>query len=621
MVAVVGVAATGLALLALAKPAEGAPTPTPVFVPTYGFDVLIEPTTGGNYRAISNSGVIIAGPAQSAATVINTVMQSLSATTGRTRKTNIVFRGNFVITASVTVASFVALDFTAAGITRGGIGFNMFTATGQTDIEINGGIINSAPKEPQAYDTNEFKFIECKNLSFDGVTINKAAEDGMKIWDCSNVKITRCSFIDNHRHAIDINGGTLAHNIVISDNYVNGIGVFDGITIYVWGGHTISVTGNTVENIHGTAVSTAAIQVEDIGGSGLGNPPYPFTNTSNISVTGNAIYDCKYGIGIASSARPVSVTGNSIRKCQRSIFFQNTNNSTFSGNELDNSEMDIATPCYGIYLYGISNSVISSNVFRGNKVSSYGIFHNNTGTFTANTITGNTFISNMVGIHRVGNYNEFSNNVFRLTNTNSILIETGNQNNSFYNNEFINGGQEIDATYFDIDVRGSSTNYMYGLEFDNNKSYNDAPVNRILSHINFAVPSFTNKIDIGGLRCSGQRGAIINGIPTFEFRVHDSPSINPVGALATPFENLGLTVGLGGTTAIPAGQAYVYRVEGVDVFISSSGGTGVNITLMDPDNTVLATGLTSLMAQYLPVGYKIKFGNYSTPPTVVVSGN
>jgi hypothetical protein len=60
-----------------------------------------------------------------------------------------------------------------------------------------------------------------------------------------------------------------------------------------------------------------------------------------------------------------------------------------------------------------------------------------------------------------------------------------------------------------------------------------------------------------------------------------------------------------------------YRIVVTDILITSIAGTGVNITIIDPDGDVLATGLISLNATLVPVGYGINWGAFSVAPTIL----
>jgi len=93
---------------------------------------------------------------------------------------------------------------------------------------------------------------------------------------------------------------------------------------------------------------------------------------------------------------------------------------------------------------------------------------------------------------------------------------------------------------------------------------------------------------------------------------------NPKGVLSSPFT--GNTVGLRGASQNPTADTD-YRVYGVDVLVTSFGGTAVNITIKDNAGNMVAYNLTTLSATYLPMEYKINFGSFTSAPTVIVSGN
>lgn len=59
-----------------------------------------------------------------------------------------------------------------------------------------------------------------------------------------------------------------------------------------------------------------------------------------------------------------------------------------------------------------------------------------------------------------------------------------------------------------------------------------------------------------------------------------------------------------------------YVAEGFDMVITSTGGTGVSITIKDPNGNTVVSGLTTLNGYYLPRKYKINFGGFSVTPTV-----
>jgi len=107
--------------------------------------------------------------------------------------------------------------------------------------------------------------------------------------------------------------------------------------------------------------------------------------------------------------------------------------------------------------------------------------------------------------------------------------------------------------------------------------------------------------------------------------IRSNGGYNPVGKYTNPF---GTTAWGGSNPAIaPYGTAATpsastnYRIAGVDVFITSTGGTGVSITIQDNKGNTIASGLTTLTMQFIPVGFMINFGAFSPAPTVTVFGN
>ena len=102
--------------------------------------------------------------------------------------------------------------------------------------------------------------------------------------------------------------------------------------------------------------------------------------------------------------------------------------------------------------------------------------------------------------------------------------------------------------------------------------------------------------------------------------IRSNIGFNPVGVISLPLETTSATIGLEGDESVPVANTD-YIVAGVDIFITSSGGTDISITIKDQNGNVVAFGLATLTAQFLPIGYKINFGAFTSAPTVTVSGN
>ena len=102
--------------------------------------------------------------------------------------------------------------------------------------------------------------------------------------------------------------------------------------------------------------------------------------------------------------------------------------------------------------------------------------------------------------------------------------------------------------------------------------------------------------------------------------IRNNVGLNPYGQITTPFNTGFDTIGLMGNSSTPTADTD-YTIVSFDQLITSTGGTGVDISIMDPSNNIVASGLTSLSAQFLPIGYKINFGSFTVVPTVTTFGN
>lgn len=125
---------------------------------------------------------------------------------------------------------------------------------------------------------------------------------------------------------------------------------------------------------------------------------------------------------------------------------------------------------------------------------------------------------------------------------------------------------------------------------------------------------------IGNIIRGATRPLVVHPEVNLRNIIRNNIGFNPVGVISLPFETVSATVGLEGDDSIPTANTD-YVVAGVDIFITSSGGTGISITIKDQNDNTVASGLTTLTAQYLPIGYKINFGSFTSAPTVTVSGN
>ncbi len=96
-------------------------------------------------------------------------------------------------------------------------------------------------------------------------------------------------------------------------------------------------------------------------------------------------------------------------------------------------------------------------------------------------------------------------------------------------------------------------------------------------------------------------------------------SYNPLPVITNAWNETDDTVGLEGIGATFTASTD-YTVWGTDIIITSSGGTGVSFTIKDSAGGTIATGMTTLTAQFIPAGCKVNFGGFSGAPTVIVAG-
>lgn len=89
---------------------------------------------------------------------------------------------------------------------------------------------------------------------------------------------------------------------------------------------------------------------------------------------------------------------------------------------------------------------------------------------------------------------------------------------------------------------------------------------------------------------------------------------NVKGLLANPWNISSSRVGVAGS-GTGTNASTVYTAEGTDLFLNISGGTGVSITITDPNGSTVLSGLSTYQG-ILPVNWGINFGAYSVAPSV-----
>lgn len=134
------------------------------------------------------------------------------------------------------------------------------------------------------------------------------------------------------------------------------------------------------------------------------------------------------------------------------------------------------------------------------------------------------------------------------------------------------------------------------------------------------------------LAASGQLNAVFSGNTFFgasgdailwtsrtgnKLILKDNLGYNDVkGKITNPFHTGQLRIGAAGSAAAPTAST-TYTVEGTDLMLAITAGTGVSITITDVLGNTVTSGLTTYTG-LLKIGYAINFGAFSVAPTVYV---
>jgi hypothetical protein len=117
-----------------------------------------------------------------------------------------------------------------------------------------------------------------------------------------------------------------------------------------------------------------------------------------------------------------------------------------------------------------------------------------------------------------------------------------------------------------------------------------------------------------------------NGRFTKEARFFNNSGFNSQGKITNPFNNTHNEVGIPKastsqfTYAAAPSASTTYTVVMSPVSITSTGGSGVQIVVEEPGGNNMVTDASSLSGLYLPVGWRITWGAFSSAPTVHVVG-
>lgn len=184
----------------------------------------------------------------------------------------------------------------------------------------------------------------------------------------------------------------------------------------------------------------------------------------------------------------------------------------------------------------------------------------------------------------------------------------------------VNNGQAASNTYWGIATFGSGQtnaswirvvgNYIGEMPTDSGSAFQDGiQFNGASNHI-----VITNN-ELSSIPFAGQVIQVVNSAT--DVIVQNNIGYNPVNKV-TQFVGTGTFSPWGSTATVAASTDYV--ISGPPIMVTSTGGTGVSITIKDGAGNAV-TGLSALATvtgQYIPSGYKINFGAFSVAPTVTV---
>jgi parallel beta-helix repeat protein len=331
-----------------------------------------------------------------------------------------------------------------------------------------------------------------------------------------------------------------------------------------------------------------------------------------ITITGNTIYRSGLaGIviypasGGVESADDITIVGNSVYEscwsknvgtAYSGIVARSGNRITISGNTVSSPYQD------GISLFaGVTGSVISNNQ----------IFNSSLGGGTASIVINSPAVVVGNEVLSIGGTGKQAG--IKITSTANYTVVSGNKIDGLVGPRigiYDSGASQVTIS---SNIISTSSGTGKGIYVDGNAQYVIITANMIrVSQEAVSLQSGDDYIRVTNNDLNAT--VIVNG-------VHDvlrgNSGYNPVGEI-TNFIGTG-TIGLLGTTSTVV-SGTTYTVTGVDLFITSAGGTRVSIALYDQSGNVVASGMSTLTAQYVPVGWKINW-TWSTVPTVTVFGN
>ncbi len=197
-----------------------------------------------------------------------------------------------------------------------------------------------------------------------------------------------------------------------------------------------------------------------------------------------------------------------------------------------------------------------------------------------------------------------------------IQLSAGAASNVISGNLLTDNDQSGAGSYSGVYLVNGVNNTIVG-----NRMTNFEGSNHQQAGVNEQAPSDYNVIVGNAVGGNAFAGVVTTGNHTV---VRSNMGFNPVGKIAAAFNVAAKQVFYVSSSSgawANVSASVIYTVRGVDMFFTSTGGTGVSITIYDQSKNVIASSLSTLTAVLIPAGYMLNFGGFSGAPTVTVFGN
>jgi hypothetical protein len=490
------------------------------------------------------------------------------------------------------------------------------------------------------------------SIQIDGNASNQNSDNqyatGIYGYNCSDLRVYDCYVHDNVTYGIAFGPVTdgLVENCYIQNSWANGIIFYESTRC--------SAINNIIDTASDVGISLSGPSGVDY--AAVGNQIYnmtlgksPFSQNTGIGIDAgdngtvnhvviadNVIDTALFGVVSSSGSGTnidVIIKGNNIYNTGKSgsynnqtIYCINTNGLIISGNVCDtftgavnavgiaiqscdspqilnNYFTDFGTSgntAHVISIVSSPNALISNNSFRANW--GYPIDVGSGSTYA--TVNGNTITDFQQGIWIQANYAVVSNNTLLKSASDpygqGIYVDGNIINVNVIGNLIDMAKSGIDAIYFN----GSN----------NNSTASNNIIQNVGSSVGITLTSGSDNIINNNQLVTGT----INDGGT-NTHIYGNMGYNPINKISSMFNTSNNTIGTNGSTATPSASTD-YVVQGSDLLVTVSGGSGVSITIKDGAGNTVQSGLTTITQMLLPYGFKINLGGFSSPPTILVFG-